>query len=949
MEAQPLSLPSTGKLPASIVPSSSETPSNGTIFVPDLIQLLAQSYPGLTPTSSDLPNDLVISSDHLVIKWWDLPPGYTTGSWAEWEPEAPYKPSPDEPLVAYEQKDVDDLLDRMVEEREEQNAEEKTWEDRYEIQTPADQSFDVQLEESTVASSRNDISPTTSPPHSLSSTHLMIERPFSDQNHNQDHLDSPRDQAAYKPFEAKKNITPTINGYPKAGDDSAQNPPIGVDIISHNQPEISFNSSPSPPLNPIQDQIMPYEAIEEVKDTQLVMETELSSNHSLSDSDGLKTPSSSGFQTPKWKCHASSIVKSHEHSPQTPSNRVILVDTSHISVCHGAFRQACTSIFHPDNSFGPSALADRSRVLQRSATCPAVSTTVTKTDQEACPQSSAGQVRAVIPTHPDDSMCSTARTSLSAPQPFLAEQQVTEESPEFEMAQPDDSPLLDEFSRLHLAPRNPPAIEGISTDLSTESNAPHPRSSQDSRPSPELSVLTTPMTSHNGNAALPLSPLPDNVTTVLSESFSAEVSNSSTLDHNMSKDHKGEVHRLMVSQRDGQPDLFDFDEDSSKIPEAQQSSEGVIVQTITCTTDRAEPGVRGQFEAEGEQIGEYTPQAEEDTGNGGFTVEGHQGVPESEEETCVGNKSKSSQDSYTSTAERTLKGRSKRKVATQDETAAPKPKRRYTRRTEKNETGAVKPEQKSAASQDIDGISHAVPKKRGRPSHKHLIQQQVTEHTAALSSAGPSRSTKSTSVAPAAYSVGANYGQPLQAKPHAKSHPNRQITSSALQAANTKAVRSYWVTRESDEKAQDDDCSSSNPTSAPQFTRAMPQPPERESARQANRALQNCTASARTHRRSISTISSTEDPLLLTPTVSAASASSPTSEINGSKLIMRGQITPYGKHRRWEAEEDAIILKVYEQYEDTDMDRLQMSTLMEKNLKKLNFEIQRTSGSIKWR
>ncbi|WWD07915.1 hypothetical protein V865_006022 [Kwoniella europaea PYCC6329] len=101
-------------------PPCSSLPSQGTIHIPDVLDVLMQPI-RRDKRHLDWDGEAFPIPDEMIIKNWDLPQGYTRESWADWEPENPfiaerhYDHDPLAPNEGYGQDEMEGIFGRMAE------------------------------------------------------------------------------------------------------------------------------------------------------------------------------------------------------------------------------------------------------------------------------------------------------------------------------------------------------------------------------------------------------------------------------------------------------------------------------------------------------------------------------------------------------------------------------------------------------------------------------------------------------------------------------------------------------------------------------------------------------------------------------------------------------------------------------------------------------------------
>ncbi|OCF59052.1 hypothetical protein L486_03550 [Kwoniella mangroviensis CBS 10435] len=101
-------------------PPCSSPPSQGTIHIPDVLDVLMQPI-RRDKQYIEWDGEAFPIPDEMIIRNWDLPQGYTRESWADWEPENPfivdrhYDHDPLAPNEGYEQEEMEGIFGRMAE------------------------------------------------------------------------------------------------------------------------------------------------------------------------------------------------------------------------------------------------------------------------------------------------------------------------------------------------------------------------------------------------------------------------------------------------------------------------------------------------------------------------------------------------------------------------------------------------------------------------------------------------------------------------------------------------------------------------------------------------------------------------------------------------------------------------------------------------------------------
>nr|XP_019047428.1 hypothetical protein I302_04041 [Kwoniella bestiolae CBS 10118]OCF26358.1 hypothetical protein I302_04041 [Kwoniella bestiolae CBS 10118] len=112
------------RVPPQACPSS--LPSQGTIHIPDLLDVLMQPVVR-SKKYLNWDREAYPISSGMIINQWDLPDGYTRENWADWEPENPfiaervYEVDPLAPNAGYEQSEMERIFGRMAERKEEED------------------------------------------------------------------------------------------------------------------------------------------------------------------------------------------------------------------------------------------------------------------------------------------------------------------------------------------------------------------------------------------------------------------------------------------------------------------------------------------------------------------------------------------------------------------------------------------------------------------------------------------------------------------------------------------------------------------------------------------------------------------------------------------------------------------------------------------------------------
>ncbi|WWC59211.1 uncharacterized protein I303_101761 [Kwoniella dejecticola CBS 10117] len=135
-----------------------------------------------------------------------------------------------------------------------------------------------------------------------------------------------------------------------------------------------------------------------------------------------------------------------------------------------------------------------------------------------------------------------------------------------------------------------------------------------------------------------------------------------------------------------------------------------------------------------------------------------------------------------------------------------------------------------------------------------------------------------------------------------------------------------------------------------QSTAGVPQPPQRQSAIQANKSFAKNAAPTRIHKRSVSVLSSSADPLLINPLTACGTTfeSVPDQERHQERPLKKGRYRRMGV-RMWEADEDAVILAMSKKYENARITVVAMCEIILKNLDELKYETSRNVQTVDYR